>query len=120
MKNKGFTLVELLTIICVLGLIVGIAVPASNRLITSGQENKFIADARTVINNVELYVNENNYKIPDDGVNLSELDLEMNDIDQYNGHVIYNGTEIELSYFSNGSICGSGTVKNFKVISCDK
>ena len=44
-QKKGFTLVELLTIICVIGLILGIAIPSTNKILRNAKESKFIADS---------------------------------------------------------------------------
>ena len=54
MNNKGFSLVELLAIITVLGLIMGIAIPAYQKYVTNSRKtgyNTLINTCRTAAQN---------------------------------------------------------------------
>lgn len=114
-QKKGFTLVELLTIICVIGLILGIAIPSTNKILRNAKENKFTADSRTILSSVESYVTENNYKIPDEGIALEYLDLDLKSLNGYTGVVKYDGNNVYLDSITNNELCGAGNKSNFEV-----
>ena len=64
MKNKkGFTLVELLAVIVILGILLLIAVPAVNNIIKASRRKAFISTTKLAIENVEnlvsIYGHEN-------------------------------------------------------------
>ena len=48
MKNKGFTLVELLAVITVLGLLLTIAIPRIGNIIDDSKRNSFLGEAQAV------------------------------------------------------------------------
>lgn len=114
-QKKGFTLVELLTIICVIGLILGIAIPSTNKILRNAKESKFIADSRTILSSVESYITENNYKIPDEGIALEDLDLDLKSLNGYSGVVKYDGNNVYLDSITNNELCGAGNKTNFEV-----
>lgn len=60
MKNKGFTLVELLAVIVVLGLIMVIAVPSTINILEKNKKESFIADAKKIVRRVEQEDKDNN------------------------------------------------------------
>ena len=88
-NKKGFTLVELLAVIAILGIILVIAVPKINNYIDSNKKNTFIVNARNIIRQIE-YDNidfKTFSKIP-----LNDLDLKEflnEDIDLGNS-VVYS------------------------------
>ena len=57
MKNKkGFTLVELIAIIIVIGLIIGILTPTAIRLIANSKKNAFREGMRSIVRSVEICI----------------------------------------------------------------
>lgn len=74
--NKGFTLVELLAIIVILGFVLAIAVPIVNNLIDESLINSFLAEAQTIYRSSLIFSVDD---ITDDGVIYSssgkKLDL---------------------------------------------
>lgn len=61
MKNKGFSLVELLASITILGIIMGIAVPAFSGMLVKNKKQTMINDAKKFISLVEAQAKSDNY-----------------------------------------------------------
>ena len=60
MKNKGFTLVEVLAMLVVLGIIVGITMPNITGILENQKVNTIIGDAKKMINSAKTEVLTNN------------------------------------------------------------
>ena len=81
MKNKGFTLVETIAVIIILGVVLSIAVPSITNVVKSTNKNRMISDAETFISEVKEYVEsdtigntpkDNKYKLVDIKSKLSK------------------------------------------------
>ena len=55
-NNKGFTLVETIAVIIILGVVLSIAVPSITNVVKSTNKNRMISDADTFISEVKEYV----------------------------------------------------------------
>ena len=55
-NNKGFTLVETIAVIIILGVILSIAVPSITNVVKSTNKNRMISDAETFVSEVKEYV----------------------------------------------------------------
>lgn len=55
-NNKGFTLVETIAVIIILGVVLSIAVPSITNVVKSTKKNRMISDAETFISEVKEYV----------------------------------------------------------------
>ncbi len=112
MKNKkGFTLVELLAAIVILGLLVTFAFPTITRMVFKSREKIYIADAQKLVAQAEYRLRANNTEIekPDPGncIVLSLLYLDNQDFENspYEGayqreksFVVVKNTGSELQY----------------------
>ena len=65
MNKKGFTLVELLAVIVVLGLISLLTIPAVDRIIKDNREKADDVNVDTILNAAFDYVQQNPSKIPE-------------------------------------------------------
>ena len=64
MKNKnGFTLVELIAIIIIIGIIIGIIAPTAIKLIEKSKVNSFREGLRSIIRSAEIYIVITSYSI---------------------------------------------------------
>lgn len=118
MKNKkGFTLVELIAIIIVIGLIIGILTPTAIRLIANSKKNAFREGMRSIVRSVEIYMEENNLRtLPEEGLFLSDEKLGLDYEDGYEGVVKYIDGEIVLENIHNGTYCGNGNLEDFNIV----
>ncbi len=80
-NNKGFTLVETIAVIIILGVVLSIAVPSITNVVKSTNKNRMISDAETFISEVKEYVEsdtigntpkDNKYKLVDIKTKLSK------------------------------------------------
>jgi len=65
MKRRGFTLVEIMIVVAIIGLLAMIAVPAFMRARKEVQATRFMNDLRVAVSAFTLYVLENNGYPPD-------------------------------------------------------
>lgn len=62
--KKGFTLVELLGVIVILGLIAMIAIPTINSALNSSRDKAYNEQVRTIEQSARTYMSENSLKLP--------------------------------------------------------
>ncbi len=62
--RKGFTLVELLGVIVILGLIAMIAIPTINSALNSSREKAYDEQVRTIVEASRTYMSKNSLKLP--------------------------------------------------------
>lgn len=80
MKNKGFTLVEVLAMLVVLGIIVGITMPNITGILGNQKINAWSDDAENMINSAKTEVSTNNkIKLPKESNNCIVLPLALID-----------------------------------------
>lgn len=68
-NNKGFTLVELLAVIIIMGVLVSFSIPTIMRFMNSSKDKFYIQDTNKLISIAEYKINSNSIKIekPDPG-----------------------------------------------------
>ena len=80
MNNKGFTLVELLAVITIIGIISGISVVAYNSFINNSRDRVYKTYEDTMKRETEMYLINHSDKIPLIGetttIMLNDLDIE--------------------------------------------
>lgn len=97
LNKKGFTLVELLAVIVILGVIMLIAIPSVGTIISNSRKNSFVSSGKMYISTMQNYMAE---KMDDSSycINVTELnDSKTADKSPINneeiaGFVIYDGT----------------------------
>ncbi|WP_349408032.1 type II secretion system protein [Pseudalkalibacillus sp. SCS-8] len=111
-SQKGFTLVELLATIVILGIIAAIAVPSIGALMSNTKENAHEANIEQIEEAARLYVMAEDIS-SDDTVKVSKLVsdgyLEEMPEDPKTGSP-YTGGSVEISFDANGKASYTGTL----------
>ncbi|HAR40829.1 MAG TPA: hypothetical protein DCR68_05760 [Coprothermobacter sp.] len=65
-KMRGFTLVELLIVLLILGILIGLAVPRYLTALEQSRKTTFCSNVRSIVSAIETYrMNEGTQKYPD-------------------------------------------------------
>ena len=121
MKNKGFTLVELLTVIAILALLVIIALPNVLKMFNQAKKDTFLTEAKNIYKEIsKKYISET---MKGNKINIisntnNQLDLESNNL-KYNIKLKGDGS-IKKFQVSNGTYCLSGKFNNLSELTTDK
>lgn len=97
-KEEGFTLVELLAVIVILGIIVAIAIPAIGNITGRAEKDADQAEKELIVDAARLYDIENEISEGDDGVSVDTLvdegylELRGNDAEGISGKVTVERT----------------------------
>ena len=121
MKNKGFTLVELLAVIAILAILVIIALPNVLSMFNSAKKDVFLTEAKNIYKEVsKKYITETmkGNKVSNISNNKNKLDLESNNL-KYNIKLNNDGS-IKKFEVSNGTYCISGKFNNLSELTIDK
>ncbi|HHV35934.1 MAG TPA: type II secretion system protein [Syntrophomonadaceae bacterium] len=78
-NNKGFTLVELMVVLLIIGILVAIAIPIYNRTQDNAKQKTCIANLRTIDGAIAQYAAENNTTVAEfgnanSGKKITEID----------------------------------------------
>ena len=72
MKQKGFTLIELVMVILVLGIIAIIAVPAVNSIIKDSKEKAYNSQIKMIEDTARTYMSSHSLELPSQSSGSSE------------------------------------------------
>lgn len=90
-NKKGFTLVELLAVIVILGVLLMIAVPAIQNVINKSKKDAFIDQAKLAVENVETMISVSEVTMPAGkdscDIALSDIKLDRGSWTGYTGKV---------------------------------
>ena len=121
MKNKGFTLVELLAVIAILAIFVIIALPNVLKMFNQAKKDTFLTEAKTIYKEIsKKYISETmrGNKISIISNDNNKLELESNDL-KYKVKLKNDGS-IKKFEVSNGNYCISGKFNNLSDLTTDK
>jgi len=90
-NSKGFTLVELLAVIVILGIIAGIAVPSIGHIIENSRIDAHIANAKQIREATRLYVLSENITVATTDISTEELSPYLENMrDPFGGTYTYS------------------------------
>lgn len=114
--RKGFTLVELLAIILILGIIVLIAFFAVSKIVENSRKEAFKVSVKNAINAVDYYLASNDIDAPSTKI-LSVKDLNLKNVNQFiSGVIKIDEDDYEAVRVTNGRYCASGTSQNLNIV----
>lgn len=114
--KKGFTLVETLAIILILGIILSISFFAINKTVENSRREAFKVSVKNAINSVDYYLTSNNIDVSSTEI-ISVKDLELKNVEQFTSGIIrISGDEYEAVMVTNGRYCASGTNQNLTIV----
>ena len=111
LNNKGFSLVEVLAVVVILGVIATIMIPTIGSVINQNKEDNYKNMEKTILNATKLYVSDNRYSISLGG-SCSENDG-IRTITKIND-VIIDNSQISLSSLLEGKYLSSSKIINPK------
>lgn len=122
-RKKGFTLVELLAVICIIGVVAVIATPIVKNYVTESKTKGIETSIANIERAVLTYFNEHNIK------NTMAIDLTSDIVELANnnikkGLIIGNRDDIEMYYIYKDGYCaikenGKETIKKTTIGNCD-
>ena len=116
-RKKGFTLIEVLAVIIILGIIALISVPVVIGIINNARKGAFKASVQSIFRSYETYEAEHYFDVKE---KISILDLPLTNKETFISGRVYKKEEItRVENVSNGSYCASGTLENVQIIDGD-
>ena len=97
MKNKAFTLVELLAVITILALLALIALPAISKQMENSKDNLYNAQIKSIQSSASAWGADNLFKLPEDDTCITVTLGYLKDLGYIDNSVINPKTDEEFS-----------------------
>ena len=119
-KKYGFTLVELLSIIIIIGLLATILIPNISNIIDKAKSKTFKEDAKAIIRSAENYFADNEFSLQEgECVEIQSGEIELKEDSRItDGKVCVIDSQPYLMHITDGSMCVSGHSGSLEVYPC--
>ena len=119
-KKYGFTLVELLSIIIIIGLLATILIPNISNIIDKAKSKTFKEDAKAIIRSAENYFADNEFSLQEgECVEIQSGEIELKEDSRItDGKVCIIDSQPYLMHITDGSMCVSGHSGSLEVYPC--
>lgn len=108
-KQKGFTLIELMIVVAIIGVLSAIAVPAYQNYVAKSEASSALATLKSAMTPAELYIQENgDFTATDETTVFSAIGVSS--ASSTLGTLDVSGTNTIRFSFTSGSMANSGTV----------
>lgn len=118
-NKKGFTLVEVLAVIILLGVIAAIIIPNYNKSVENSKKKAFEESLNGLVRTIENYIanTPNTTVYTTTYTDVSAVDLQADNLNQIkSGQFIITNDIIVLRNVYNGRYCGNGSKNNFTIV----
>lgn len=90
--KRGFTLVEILIVVVILGILAAIVIPQFSKASTEAKESSLVSDLQTIRSQIELYKLQHNEILPD----LTMVDFGGKQVNGLTGCTLVDGTQVAI------------------------
>lgn len=120
MNKKGFTLLELISVILVLSVAFILSIPKISKLIERSKYDVFITGVKNTIDAIDLYIAKNEFmSIPEQGIYIEDINNDILKNNNYDsGMIVSRKEQIEVVNLKQGNYCAKGNKEN--LITSDK
>lgn len=91
-RNKGFTLVEILIVVVILGILAAIVIPQFSQASTEARESSLMSNLQSIRSQIELYKIQHNDALPSMAVAAAGGDNDLTVCTLIDGTVVAAGT----------------------------
>lgn len=113
-NNKGFTLIEILTVVIILGLIASITFPIVKNIIQENRKKGFIASLDGIVRSTKMYLSSNAVT-HDTIIGYNDMKIKTENNKFISGVVKYKDGDILLNGFSDGQFCANGKFGDYNI-----
>lgn len=120
--KKGFTLIEVLAVIVILGIVVTIAFPVVNSVIENSKKEAFYNNVLNLFDAVKKLESSDDFTLDSIGIEYNDSRLNISNNPFNGGKIILNDKgEAYSENITDGAYCAVGTKKNLNVVkgNCD-
>lgn len=120
MNKKGFTLVELLATIILIGMLALIIIPSVAGIITRSEKKTFMASVKGIIRAANDYYASDDVEVEDGScIKATSGTIKLTkDYQITGGNICYINNETYLDKVTNGKYCATGTLDNLIIEKC--
>ena len=119
--KKGFTLMEVLAVVIILGIVALITFPVVKNIVNDNRRKTFESSVRAMIRSTEMYIAANP-TLSDTTFPFNTTDFKMEKNKMKRGSIIYNESTgvISVDGLSDGNFCANGTKKDLDIEEGDR